>query len=88
MKITPPEIIRKYIEDERTVPLIGYKNSTWYYITAAEKAALIQFVADLDALARKEWDSLTDSEKWELSCACNDAERIVRESITREEAGA
>ena len=84
MKIQPPENVRRYIEDEKCVPLVKIKNTLWYHITATEAAGLSHFISVLDAITPPEWATLTDSEKWELSCAWNDAERILKNSIIRE----
>ena len=85
MKIEIPEIIRGYVEDERTFPLIAHKHSLWYHITAEEKAALVAFVATLDAMPREEWLNLPEPERWQISCMVHDAERIVRQSIVKED---
>ena len=84
MKFEFPKIIRSYIEDESAVPLIDIKGTLWYHITEEEKKALIQLAADLDRIPNEEFLSLTDAEKWRLSCAWNDAKRIVRNSVVRE----
>jgi hypothetical protein len=84
MKIDFPQIIRAYIEDEKNVPLIDIKGTLWYHITEEEKSALIQLAAELDAIPNEEFLSLSDAEKWRLSCAWNDAMRIVRNSVIRE----
>jgi hypothetical protein len=85
MKIHIPENIRKYVENERTVPLVDIKGTLWYSITEEEKAALVAFVADLDAMPRGEWLSLPEPERWVLACMLNDAERIIRNSVIKEE---
>ena len=84
MSITIPENIRQYIEDETTVPLIDIKGTLWYHITQAEKEALTALMRDLDSVPSDEFNSMPDSEKWRLSCAWNDANRIVRNSVIRE----
>lgn len=84
MKIEIPQIIRSYIDDERNVPLIDVKGTYWYHITEEEKNALVRLAADLDAIPCEEFESLTEEEKWRLSCAWHDAKRIVRNSIIRE----
>lgn len=84
MKIEIPNIIRAYIEDETSVPLIDVKGTLWYHITQEEKSALVKLAADLDAIPNEEFERLTDKEKWTLSCAWNDAKRIVRNSVIRE----
>ena len=84
MKIEIPQIIRSYIDDEKNVPLVDIRGTLWYYITEAEKNALVQLAADLDAIPNEEFLSLSDAEKWRLSCAWNDAMRIVRNSVIRE----
>ena len=83
MKIEIPQIIRSYIEDEKNVPLIDIKGTLWYHITEEEKNALVQLAADLDRIPNEEFERLTDVEKWELSCAWNDAGRIVRNSVIK-----
>lgn len=83
MKIEIPQIIRSYIEDERNVPLIDVKGVYWYHITEDEKNALIKLAADLDAIPNEDFERLSDAEKWRLSCAWNDADRIVRNSVIR-----
>ena len=85
MKIEIPQIIRSYIEDEKNVPLIDVKGTLWYYITEAEKNALVRLAADLDAMPNEEFERLSDAEKWRLSCAWNDANRIVRNSVIKED---
>lgn len=85
MKIEIPQIIRSYIEDEKSVPLIDIKGTYWYHITEEEKNALVRLAADLDRIPTEELESLTDAEKWTLSCAWHDANRIVRNSVIREE---
>ena len=84
MKIEIPEIIRSYIRDERTVPLIDIKGTYWYHITEEEKAALVKLAADLDAIPIGEFERLDDAEKWQLSSAWHDANRIVRNSVIKE----
>ena len=84
MNFEIPQITRSYIDDERNVPLIDIKGTYWYHITEAEKNALIRLAADLDAIPNEEFQSLTDAEKWRLSCAWNDAQRIVRNSVIKE----
>lgn len=84
MNFEIPAIIRAYIEDESAVPLVDVRGTYWYHITKEEKNALVQLAADLDKIPREEWESLTDGEKWALSCAWNDATRIVRNSIIKE----
>ena len=84
MKIVIPENIKRYIEDEKTVPLVRIKGTLWYSITEAEKASLKKLICDLDAIPNKEFVKLLNSEKWELSCMLNDAERILKNSVTRE----
>ena len=84
MKIEIPNIIRAYIEDETSVPLIDIKGTLWYHITEEEKSALVKLAADLDKIPNEEFLSLTDAEKWRLSCAWNDAKRIVRNSVLKE----
>lgn len=84
MKIEFPKIIRSYIEDESTVPLIKIKRTLWYHITRDEKNALIQLAADINAITYEEFENLTDQEKLTLSCALNDAIRIARNSVIRE----
>ena len=84
MEIKMPESIRSYIEDERNVPLIDIKGTLWYHITEEEKSALVQLAADLDRIPDEEFQCLTDAEKWKLSCAWNDAKRIVRNSVIKE----
>lgn len=83
MKIEIPQIIRSYIEDEKNVPLIDIKGTLWYYITEEEKNALVRLAADLDRIPNEEFQRLTDAEKWTLSCAWNDACRIVRNSVIK-----
>lgn len=85
MNFEIPQIIRAYIENERSVPLIDVKGTYWYHITEEEKKALIRFAADLDEIPTEEFERLSDAEKWRLSCAWNDAKRIVRNSVIREE---
>lgn len=84
MYITIPENIRQYIDDESTVPLIDIKGTLWYHITQTEKEALIAFAKELDSITGDEFNSMPDSEKWRLSCAWNDANRIIRNSVIRE----
>lgn len=84
MKIEIPQIIRSYIEDEKSVPLIDIKGTLWYYITEEEKNALVQLAADLERIQSEEFQRLSDAEKWTLSCAWNDADRIVRNSVIKE----
>ena len=84
MNIKMPELIRSYIEDESTVPLIEIKGTLWYHITEEEKKALLQLAADLDKIQNEEFEKLTDAEKWRLSCAWHDANRIVRNSVIKE----
>lgn len=83
MKYAPPEIIKSYIEDEKSVPLIEHKRSLWYHITEEERDALAQYIATLDRIPREEWEALPEADKWRLSCAINDAERIVRNCIIK-----
>lgn len=85
MTIKPAENIRKYIEDEKTVPLVKVKGSTWYSITEAERESLVRFIKELDSVSVTEWEVLTEGEKWAMSCAFNDADRILRNSIIRTE---
>ena len=85
MNFEIPQIIRAYIEDERSVPLIDVKGTYWYHITEEEKKALIRLAADLDAIPTEEFERLSDAEKWALSSAWHDANRIVRNSIIKEE---
>ena len=84
MKIEIPQNIRAYIESERNVPLIDIKGTLWYHITEEEKNALVRLAADLDAIPNEEFERLTDAEKWRLSCAWHDANRIVRNSVIKE----
>lgn len=83
MRVTPPENIKKYIEDEKSVPLVKIKNVLWYSITEEEKESLIVFLKALDSIPKSEWNEMPDSEKWDLSCAWNDAERILTNSVIR-----
>lgn len=83
MKITIPNNIKKYIEDQKTVPLVRIKGVLWYSITEGEKASLRMLISELNAISCLDWNSLLESEKWELSCMLNDAERILKNSITR-----
>ena len=83
MRYAPPKIIKAYIEDEKSVPLIEHKRALWYHITEEERAALVQYIATLDRIPREEWENLPDAEKWRLSCAILDAERIVRNCIIK-----
>jgi hypothetical protein len=85
MKIKVPDLIRAYIEDEKNVPLVDVRGTYWYHITEEEKSALVQLAADLDAIPNEEFERLTDAEKWRLSCAWHDANRIIRNSVIREE---
>lgn len=84
MKFEIPQIIRSYIEDEKNVPLIDVKGTLWHHITEEEKNALVRLAADLDRIPTEVFESLTDAEKWRLSCAWNDANRIVRNSVIKE----
>ena len=84
MNFEIPQIIRSYIEDEKNVPLVDVRGTLWYYISEEEKNALIQLAALLDAIPNEEFLNLSDSEKWRLSCAWNDAMRIVRNSVVKE----
>ena len=83
MEIRIPKIIKKYIKDESTVPLVKIKGVLWYSITEEEKNALVALAAALDAMPGEEWERLTDSEKWEISSVLNDAERIAKNSVIR-----
>jgi dTDP-glucose pyrophosphorylase len=83
MKFEITQIIRSYIDDEKNVPLIDVKGTYWYHITEEEKNALVRLAADLDQIPNEEFQRLTDAEKWTLSCAWNDANRIVRNSVIR-----
>ena len=82
--INPLENIQKYIEDEKTVPLVRINNILWYSITEAEKESLIAFLNALDSIPPSEWNELPETEKWDLSCAWNDANRILTNSVIRE----
>lgn len=85
MRIQLPAIIAEYIRNIDSVPLVPFKNSLWFSITEKEKAALCEYVAALDATPRAEWEAMPDKEKWEIACAINDAERIIRNCIIRKE---
>lgn len=85
MRIEPPANIVEYIRNIDSVPLVEINGVLWYSITEAEKAALREYAAALDATPREEWELMTDSEKWALACAWNDADRIARNSIIRKE---
>lgn len=83
MKPNPPEIIREYIENIDSVPLVPFKGTLWYSITDEEKRALMQYRDDLDRIPYETWDALPDGDKWKLSCAWHDADRIIRNSIVK-----
>lgn len=84
MKITIPENIRKYVEDERTVPLIACNHSLWYHITQEEKDALQALVKAIDSIPEAEWRTWDEREIMKWCAIGNNAARIVRESIIKE----
>ena len=83
MKYAPPKIIKSYIEDEKNVPTVANKRSLWYHITEEERDALVEYIATLDRIPATEFEAMQENEKWRLSCAINDAERIVRNCIIK-----
>ena len=85
MIIEIPENIRRYVEDEKTCPLVKVKNVLWYSITPEEKESLARFLVALNAIPSDVFQTLPDGEKWRISCLWNDAERIYKNSIIRSE---
>jgi hypothetical protein len=83
MKLNPPEIIRAYIDSINSVPLVNVNGTRWFSITDEEKRALMQYRDDLDRIPRETWDALPVGDKWKLSCAWHDADRIIRNSIVK-----
>lgn len=84
MKIVIPENIKRYIEDEKTVPLVRIKGTLWYSITEEEKASLRVLISELESISSIDWISLPESEKWHISCMLNDAERIYKNCVTQD----
>jgi hypothetical protein len=85
MKIIPPENIRKYVEDERTVPLVNIKNVLWYSITEEEKASLAEFLKAVDSVPEAVWRTWDEAETLALAALGNNASRILRNSVIRTE---
>lgn len=83
MLIQPNENVRGYLLNEASVPLIKHKGSLWYSITQAEKDSLAAVIHALLSIPQNEFEALSDSEKWDLSCMLNDAERIYKNCIIR-----
>lgn len=84
MKFEIPENIRKYVEDESSVPLIAYNRSLWYHITKEEKAALVALVRAIDSVPESEWRKWDEKEIIKWSAIGNNADRIARQSIVKE----
>lgn len=85
MKITPPENIRKYVEDERSVPLVKIKGVLWYSITKEENESLAKFLKAVDSVPENEWRSWSEAEILELAAVGNTANRILKNSIISNE---
>lgn len=85
MKITPPENIRKYVEDERSVPLVKIKGVLWYSITKEENESLTKFLKAVDSVPEHEWRSWPEAEILELAAVGNSASRILKNSIISNE---
>lgn len=83
MKINPPEIIREYVENEGSVPLVKENGSLWYSITEEEKESLIQFLNAVDSIPEAEWRTWSDADTLELAAAGNNAQRIIKNCIIR-----
>lgn len=83
MKIELPENIKKYVEDETTVPLIPFKHSLWYSITQEEKDALQALVKAIDSIPENEWRTWDEREIMKWCAIGNNAARIVRNCIIR-----
>ena len=85
MKIMPPENIRNYVEDERSVPLVNIKGVLWYSITKDEKESIAQFLKAVDSVPESEWRTWPETEVLELAAMGNNASRILKNSIIRTE---
>lgn len=85
MKIIPPENIRKYVEDERTVPLVNIKNVLWYSITEEEKTSLAEFLKAVDSVPEAVWRTWDEAETLALAALSNNASRILKNSVIRSE---
>jgi hypothetical protein len=83
MKIIPPENIRSYVEDERSVPLEKIKGVLWYSITQEEKESLVQFLKAVDSVPETEWRTWPEADTLELAAAGNNAQRILKNCIIR-----
>lgn len=82
--LTIPNNIKKYLENEKNVPLVEVKGTRWFYISQKEKDTLKQFVKDLDSIPEKVWRSYPENEILKFSYMGNLADRIVRNCIVRE----
>ena len=85
MKITPPENIRAYVEDESRVPLVSIKNVLWYSITQEEKESLAEFLNAVDSVPEAVWRAWDEAETLEIAALGNNASRILRNSVIRSE---
>lgn len=81
--ITIPEQIKEYLEKDN-VPLIEVNGTKWYYITKQEKEIFENFVKDVDKIPENIWRKYPESEILEIAHLGNLADRIARNSITKE----
>ena len=82
--IRVPSSVKHYLEDEKNVPLIAHNGSMWFHITQKEKETLQRFIEKVDSIPESEWRQWDDKKKWKYSMYGNLADRIVRNSIIRE----
>lgn len=83
MKINPPEIIRGYVENEGSVPLVKIKNVLWYSITQEEKDSLTEFLNTVDSVPEAEWRTWSETEILQLAALGNNASRILNNCVIR-----
>ena len=78
-----PEEIKKYLENEESVPLVEIKGTKWYSITNEEKEILSNFVKEIDNIPEEIWRKYPEKEILKYSYMGNLADRIVRNCVVK-----
>lgn len=79
-----PLSIKRYLEDEKNVPLIENKGTLWYNISKKEKELFSDFVKEIDNIPENIWRKYPEKEILKISFMGNLADRIVRNCIIKE----